>query len=258
VLQANDRLLARGTQWAQAQRGRIELLAIPSMAHRLLPMLVRDFTRTCPEVRVNVHDHPDPVLRQRLERGEGDLAIMTPAHDGAGRAMLPFLRDHFRVLLVAGHPLARKPQIDVRDLAAEPLILLRRGALLRSYMDVAIGSLQLQHPPLEVDQIGTLVGMVEAGLGVALLPAMGCPTPALRSVVNRPLHQTSVHRLIAFALPSAREPMPAVQAFIRDALKSLTAHRDRLPEGCDLLAISASDLRDFFEARPSTHATPRA
>lgn len=256
VLEANDRLLARGTQWAQAQRGRIELLAIPSMAHRLLPMLVRDFTRTCPEVRVNVHDHPDPVLRQRLERGEGDLAIVTPAHD-EGRAMLPFLRDHFRVLVVAGHPLARKPEIDVQELAAEPLILLRRGALLRSYMDVAIGSLQLQHPPLEVDQIGTLVGMVEAGLGVALLPAMGCPTPALRSVVNRPLHQASVHRLIAFALPAAREPMPAVQAFIRDALKSLAVHRDRLPEGCDLLPISASDLRDFFGARPSALAAPQ-
>ncbi len=251
VLGANERLLAHGTQWAQANRGRIELLAIPSMAHRLLPLLVKDFAEAYPEVRVEVHDHPDPILRQRLERGEGDLAIMTPAQDAVVGATLPFLRDHFRVLLAADHPLARQPEVDMRQLVAEPLILLRRGALLRSYMDVAIGSLQLQHPPLEVDQIGTLVGMVEAGLGITLLPAMGCPPPALRSVVNRSLRQTSVHRLIAFALPADREPMPAVQAFVRDALTSLTSHSDRLPEGCDLLPISIKKLRDFFGARSS-------
>lgn len=245
VLEANERLLARGTQWAQAYRGRIDLLAIPSVAHRLLPLLVKDFAKAYPEVRVEVHDHPDPVLRQRLERGEGDLAIMTPTQDGAGQPTLAFLRDHFRVLVASSHALAQQKFVDVRQLADAPLILLRRGALLRSYMDVAIGSLQLQHPPVEVDQIATLVGMVEAGLGVALLPAMGCPSPALRTVVNLPLRPASVHRLIAFALPAGRERMPVVQAFVRDALTSLAAHRGRLPPGCALLPVGTRKLSDF-------------
>lgn len=250
VLEANERLLERGADWSQARRGRIALGAIPSMAHRLLPMLVRDFSQAYPGVRVDVHDHPDPVLRQRLMRAEGDLAILTAGQDAASHATLPFLRDHFRVLLPAGHQLARQPCIDVKQLVGECLILLRRGALLRSHMDVAIGSLQLLQPPLEVDQMATLVGMVEAGLGVALLPALGCPTPQLRSLVNRPFQQPSVYREIAFALPAGRESMPAVQAFVRFALDSLAAHTSRLPEGCELLPSSPQTIQRFLVGTP--------
>lgn len=251
VLDANGHLLARSTQWARAHRGRVEVLAIPSVAHRLLPLLVKDFASAYPEVRVQVHDHPDPVLRQRLERGEGDVAIMTLTQDGASQATLPFLRDNFRVLVASGHPLARHKVVNLKHLANESLILLRRGAMLRSYMDVAIGPLKLQRPPVEVDQIGTLVGMVEAGLGVALLPAMGCPSSALRTVVNLPLHPASVHRLIAFVLPAGRECMPVVQSFVSDALSSLGKQRGRLPQGCELLPIGRNKLRAFVEPNPS-------
>lgn len=34
------------------------------MAHWLLPTLAREFTRRHPSVKVDVHDHADPVLRQ--------------------------------------------------------------------------------------------------------------------------------------------------------------------------------------------------
>ena len=89
------------------------------------------------------------------------------------------------------------------QLAGERLILLRRGALLRSYMDAAISALTLAHSPIEVDQPATLTGMVEAGLGVALLPALICPKPALRSVTTRPLSRPEIFRVIAFARPAA-------------------------------------------------------
>ncbi len=246
VLEANEHLLTRGTHWADVHRGRIELLAIPSMAYRLLPMLVRDFSNAYPDVRVEVHDHPDPVLRQKLDRGEGDLAIMTPVQDDNDQFSLPFLRDHFRVLMPADHPLARHKWIDSKQLLSERLVLLRRGALLRSYTDVAIGALSLQHSPLEVDQPGTLIGMVEAGLCIALLPAMSCPSVALRTVVTRPLKQPSVNRVIGFALSPGRQPMPAVHAFVRLALQSLAENKSHLPEGCELLPTSQKKIERFL------------
>lgn len=246
VLEANERLLSCGEAWAQARRGRIDLLAIPSMAVRLLPTLVRDYAQAHPEVTVSVHDHPDPTLRQRLERGEGDLAILTQGQQASNLVTLPFLRDNFRVLLAASHPLAERPSLEMRQLVAERLILLRRGTLFRSYMDVAIGSLQLTQTPLEVDQAATLVGMVEAGLGIAILPALSCPTPSLRSVVNRPLSHPSIHRLIAFALPKDREPMPAVRSFVSRGLGSLISHRMNLPEGCELLPAGGQKVQRFL------------
>jgi LysR family carnitine catabolism transcriptional activator len=249
VLEANERMMLRGSEWAHARRGRIELLSIPSMAHRLLPALVREFAKRHSSVNVDVHDHADPVLSQRLERGEGDLAIITQSDNAGSRVALPFLRDRFRVVIAASHPFAQQEVVEAAQLAGERLILQRRGALLRSHMDAAISALILTHVPIEVDQPATLTGMVEAGLGISLLPALLCPTPALRSVTTRPLIRPEIFRVIAFAQPAEREPMPAVQEFVRVALGFLAAKGDKLPEGCELLPVSAQRVKKFFSPR---------
>jgi LysR family transcriptional regulator, carnitine catabolism transcriptional activator len=246
VLEANEQLMRRGSEWARARRGRISLLSIPSMAHRLLPAVVLAFRGEHPQVDVEVHDHADPVLRQRLDRGEGDLAIVTLSEELGGRPQLPFLRDRFRVVCPAGHPLAERETVDGRQLAGERLILLRRGALFRSYMDVVLNQLPLRHVPLEVDQPGTLTGMVEAGLGVTLLPALSCPTPALRSIVTRPLRRPEVARLVGFVHLPEREWMPAEQAFVRTTLGLLREQSPQLPEGCEFLDPSAAKLQKFL------------
>ena len=251
VLEAYERMMARGADWAYVRRGRVELLTVPSIAHRVLPALVKAFTGAHAEVTIEVHDHADPVLRQRLERGEGDLAILSHGGSANAPSILPFLRDHFRVVLPSNHPMAKQDVIDAAQLAGEQLILLRRGALFRSYMDAATSGLSLRHEPIEVDQPGTLTGMVEAGFGISLLPALSCPTPALRSVTTRSLARPAVFRHIAFELPSDREPMPAVQAFVRSALDFLTSKPELLPEGCELISASTQRVKKFLVARPA-------
>ena len=246
VLQATEHMMSRGAEWADVRRGRIELLTVPSMAYRLLPGLVREFAASHDNVAVDLHDHADPALRQRMLRGEGDLAILTQNETAALFATLPFLRDRFRVLVAANHPFARQDSVEASQLAGERLILLRRGALFRSYMDAAIGSLTLSQVPIEVNQPGTLTGMVEGGLGIALLPAMSCPSPALRSVTSRPLARPDVFRMVAFALPPEREPTPAVQAFVRFALGYIADHARVLPEGCEFMPVGAQRLRKFL------------
>lgn len=248
VLQALEGMMARGAEWAKVRRGRVELLSIPSMAYRLLPRLVREFAKGHENVAIEVHDHPDPVLKQRLERGEGDLGLITQGENPGGRPVLPFLRDRFRVVVPANHPLARENVVEASQLAGERLILLRRGALFRSYTDAATSAITLSQPPIEVDQAGTLTGMVEGGLGIALLPALSCPSPALRSVTSRPLARPEVSRLIAFTLPSGREASPAVREFVRTAIDFLGVHPDQLPEGCELVPVGPAKLRKFLAA----------
>jgi LysR family transcriptional regulator, carnitine catabolism transcriptional activator len=185
-------------------------------------------------------------LRVRLERGEGDLAIVSLSDTSGTPAALPFLRDRFRVVIPSNHRFARQEVVEASQLAGERLILLRRGALFRSYMDAAISALTLAHAPIEVDQPGTLTGMVEGGLGISLLPALSCPTPALRSVMSRPLVRPEVFRLVAFAQAADRAAMPSIQEFVGTALAYLAANTNQLPEGCELLPVSAQRIRKFF------------
>jgi LysR family transcriptional regulator, carnitine catabolism transcriptional activator len=251
VLEDTERMMSRGAEWSNGRRGTVELLTLPSMAYRLLPSLVREFSKIYENVDVHVHDHADPVLRQRMQRGEGDLGIVTQNESAGAVSALPFLRDRFRVVVGAKHPFARQRVVEASQLASEQLILLRRGALFRSYMDAAINTLTLARPPIEVDQPGTLTGMVEGGLGISMLPALSCPSPALRSVTSVPLIRPEVFRLIAFALPPEREPMPAVKEFVRTALFFLSSHASDLPEGCELLPASSQRMKKFLQARPA-------
>jgi LysR family carnitine catabolism transcriptional activator len=246
VLDEMDRMMLRGAEWAAVRRGRIHLLAIPSVAHRLLPTLVREFNHRHENVAVEVHDHADPVLRQRLERGEGDLAIVSHTHSAAADSALPFLRDHFRVVMPSHHPFARLDAVEASQLVDQRLILLRRGALFRSYMDAAISRLTLAVPPIEVDQPGTLTGMVEGGLGISLLPALSCPSSSWSSVTSRPLVRPEISRLIAFAMPSGRHAMPAVREFVLCVLNALSESPPLLPQGCEFVSGGAQALGQLF------------
>jgi DNA-binding transcriptional LysR family regulator len=246
VLQENERLVLHGQQWAQARRGRISLLTVPSVAHRLLPGIVRHFSASRPEVVIEVHDHADPVLRQHIQRGEGDVAIFTKTQAEADERTLPFLRDPFRFVCHCDHPLATAAQVEGRQLGDERLILMRQGTLFRAYADTVLRELRLKYAPVEVDQPATLIGMVEAGLGVSLLPGLSCPPAALHTVVSVPLVKPDVFRQIVFFRAGEREPMPAVSAFVNDALDFLMQAPLSLPVGVQLSRPPAADIARFL------------
>lgn len=248
VLLENERLMRRGTQWASSRRGTLRLLSILSVAQRLLPSVIREFARAHEGTSVEVFDVPDPLLRQRLSRGEGDLAFISETNIGPGEVVLPFLRDPFFCVFPAEHRFASLGKIATRLLANEQLILPRRGTVLRSYVDGAMSRVDLKRPPIEVENLATLIGMVESGVGVCLIPALSCPPPALKSVLSRPIDQPSVFRRVAFARSRDQVPMPLVASFARLTLKMLDDGGLPLPTGVDYVRPTQNAVLKFLAA----------
>lgn len=246
VLGELERLLSHGTEWAKASRGFLSLLTVPSVAHQLLSSIVLEFGSRYPNVQIAVHDYVDPILRERMAHGQGDLAVGTDPGTREYGPFLPLVRDEFRVLLPAHHPLAANDAIEIRQLAKERLVLQRRGALVRAFVDPAFARLRLAHQPIEVNQTLTLLGMVEAGLGVSLVPALLAPSPSLRSVVTRPLSRAAISRTIGFLRSRERVAMPALQAFVNVALEYVEANAQTLPAGVHAVKHSAPALAGFF------------
>lgn len=246
VLGELERLISHGTEWAGASRGHLSLLAVPSVAHQLLASIVLEFGSIYPKVQITVHDYVDPILLERMAQGEGDLAVATDPGTREFGPFLPLVRDDFRVVLPAHHPLAAQDAIDVRQLAKERLVLQRRGALLRAHIDPALARIRLAHPPIEVNQTLTLLGMVEAGLGVSLLPGLVAPSPSLKSVVTRPLARPTISRTIGFVRSRERVAMPALQAFVNVALSYVEVNARALPAGVHPVKSVASALDSFF------------
>lgn len=243
VLRENERLVTHGAEWATASRGHLTLLTVPSIAHRLLPEIVRLYQERYPNIQINIHDHPDPVLRERMHQGDGDLAILTQSEVSKGSPFLPILKDEFLVLLPKQHPLAELKTIPASRLASEQWVVQRPGALLRDYIEPLLAKVQPAKALLEVSQTGTVTGMVEAGLGISVLPGLICPDTSHTSVVARPLVRPTLARTLGFSHSGERAPMPAVAAFVTMTVKHLQARTNRLPAGVSPVTPHQETLR---------------
>ena len=248
VLAENERLMRRGTEWAMSQRGTLRLLSILSVAQRLLPGVMRAFAREHEGASIEVFDVPDPLLRQRLSRREADLGFISETNIGPGEVVLPFLRDPFFCVFPTEHPFAKLSKVPTRLLANEQLILPRRGTVLRSYVDGAISRVNLKRPPVEVEHLATLIGMVENGVGVCLIPALSCPPAALQSVLARPIDAPKIFRRVAFAKSRDQATMPLVGSFVHLTLKLLESGELVLPAGVEFMPPTPSAVQRFLQA----------
>jgi len=119
------------------ETGRIVVGAMPLSRHFLLPGAINAFARRCPEVEVHAVDGPYEELLHGLRHGEIDLLI------GALRDPLPLedvvqerlFDDPLTIVARANHPLRNKSRISIRELAAYPWVVPRRGTPTRDHFE---------------------------------------------------------------------------------------------------------------------------
>jgi len=107
-------------------------------------------------------------------------------------------------------PFAGKRSIALKDLISSPLILMGRDSSVRTVVDRALAAIgHFAAPAYEASYISTALGMVEAGLGVAILPASVLHMGGARGLVSRPIHNPRVDREVGFIQVRGRTPSPA-------------------------------------------------
>ncbi|GAB7534579.1 LysR family transcriptional regulator [Burkholderia sp. 3C] len=163
---------------ARAQRGevgRLEISYASSMVYSgILPALLSAFERIAPDVAVGLTEADQQSQITFLEEGRADVAVLRlPA--GALPAMLQTVvvrREGVMACLREDHRLAGKP-VHVADLRDEPFLAthLREG---HGFYDTALRVCRAAgFAPRIVSrshQFSTIVGLVAAGRGVALVP----------------------------------------------------------------------------------------
>jgi DNA-binding transcriptional LysR family regulator len=115
----------------QGGKSRLRLAAFTSALSSFVPGAVRDLRRAHEDLVVQVLQLETREAIERLRRGEADLAVVhhlpgVAVPETAGLRRRPLLVDHLYVVLPEGHSLARRDEVSVADLEAQPLILPRR------------------------------------------------------------------------------------------------------------------------------------
>ena len=114
-----------------------------------------------------------PVLLDRLRAGTIDVAILALPIRGHEFEILPLLTERLFVALPPKHTLAGRRALSLKDLRAEPFLLLRDGHCFRDTAVAACDRVRLNPQIIfESGQFSSLLSMVGAGMGVSIVPQM--------------------------------------------------------------------------------------
>ena len=228
ALKDNARRLAGG------EVGRITLGCITTAAYNVLPQLLPEFQRRHAGVKVVLQEATSDIQLTALKEARMDAGLVLPPVEDAQLRYLPLFRDQLVAALPAALPptwkagapgLAAAGPVALRALATHSFILFPRHAGPGLY-DLIVGFCRRAgfSPRIEQEatQMQTIVSLVAAGMGVALVPAS---MQALRrtGVRYRALAEKSPPVETGLAWRSDNDS-PALQAFVQLARAYYRTH----------------------------------
>jgi LysR family carnitine catabolism transcriptional activator len=206
---ANARELAAG------RRGSVRVAALPSVCASLLPEAMARLARTHPGIEVSLHDAVADRVMSLVRAEEADLGIGAFLHLDRALQFAPLFVDRMVAVLPARHRLAAHRQLTLRQLAAHPLVLTDAHSSVRAAIERALVAERVQaRPAYEVTYMSTAVGLVRAGLGIAILPATAFELQGLQRLATRPVAGAAMRRSIGVVRKRGRSLSPAQAAFL--------------------------------------------
>lgn len=211
--------------------GPMRLAVIPTVAPFLLPRILAGLNERWPRLQPYVREMMTGIACEALQRGSVDCVLLALPAACGDVEMLEVAVDRL-VLATPAEDDAPSTPIALDGIDADRLLLLEDGHCLR---DHALAACKVSGPAsdarLVASTLDTLVRLVDAGLGVTLLPAMGVAAGLLDGsrVRSRPIAGDDAERRIALVW---RQGHPRADEFrllgetIRDAVAFTGAGAD--------------------------------
>jgi DNA-binding transcriptional LysR family regulator len=158
---------------AEGTVGRLTIGFVSTVDYSILPPLVRRFRQKYPGITLKLLELTGDRQQALLQSGELDLGLSILPSPASDLTMRPVFREPLIAAVPASHRLAGRRRTALRSLALEPFIQFPR-VLAPGLYDLAIAACQkagfTPHLAQEAIQMQTILGLVAAGLGVALVP----------------------------------------------------------------------------------------
>lgn len=203
---------------AALQRGRVSIALLPSLAAAWLPPVLALFHARHPAIQLQVSDLLSESCIAQVASGQADLALAAIRADTEELQAEWFCADHLYLVCREDHALARLPVPRMADLQSQPFIQLARHSSVRQYLESQAAAPAL-NTLLEVEHLATVMGMVRAGLGISVVPALALFHFVQPGLVTRPLADADRQRDLYLVRRRQRSLSPAAQAFHALALE---------------------------------------
>ncbi|WP_199182566.1 LysR family transcriptional regulator [Cryobacterium sp. N19] len=203
--------------------GLVRLVAFPSASATLVPSLLARMKARHSQISVTYLEAEPPEAVAAVRENRADLAItfsypgdrVDPHRDSAqGLRVATLRRDEMMLVLPVGHSLDSVTPIDLGELADENWVAgcpRCRGHLL----DLCDRRGFAPRISYETDNVAAVFGLVEAGIGVALLPALAIESVGRRAGVSIRATTGRDHRTLHAVTAARAERVPALAAALR-------------------------------------------
>lgn len=212
---------------AGLRAGRVRLVSFPSGSSTLVPTALAALRAAHPGTRVFLEEAEPPKSVELLREGDCDVALAFRYEGAAGAeewddlVVRPLLTDRLVALVPEGHRLARTAgAVAIGELARESWIAgcpRCRGQL----VEVCEGAGFSPRIDFATDDYPAVVGLVGAGLGVAVLPQLAVESVRPRGVRTVTLEPAVRREIVALTLPDLAQ-VPAVSATLDELARAGT------------------------------------
>ncbi len=173
VIEASDDIVAIAATHRDPLAGPLRVAFLPTIGPYLLPLIIARLRKALPRLDLLLYEFQTGPMLEKLAGGALDLGVLALPVDLHGLEARPLYSEPFVVALPQGHPLAKRAQLRIADLAGETLLLLEDGHCLREQALEVCSRLSVhERSDFRATSIETLRHMVASGSGITLLPEL--------------------------------------------------------------------------------------
>jgi DNA-binding transcriptional LysR family regulator len=184
---ALDTVQTRAVDLKTGQGGVLRIAAIAAFANAFLPVAIRRFRASRPNVVVSLQAMSALQVATTVAHHQADLGFIIDSMSMPGISVGALCSSAFGCVMPRRHPLARKTTVTAADLAEETLVCLGRhlplgNLAMRVFADADIPL----RTAIEVSQSTVACALVRAGTGLALLDGLSLMGAPGNDLVLRP------------------------------------------------------------------------
>ena len=174
ILSKVEGIKAVAREHTQPDEGRLRIATTHTQARYALPEVIQGFIKKYSKVSLQMSQGTPAQISDAAAKGEADFAIATESlHLYNDLVMLPCYHWNRSIIVTKDHPLARKQELSISDIAKYPLVTYVFGFTGRSELDAAfekVGAVpKVAFTATDADVIKTYVRL---GVGIGVIASM--------------------------------------------------------------------------------------
>ena len=171
ILHTYEKLLSELQEMKKVISGTIRISTVYSIGLHELPPFIKKFLHDFPSVNVRIEYRRSNLVYEDILHNSVDFGLVAFPVKQRQIEVLPFRNDHLVLITHPQHPLAKRAEIDIRDLSGQKVIGFDPDIPTRKAVDAIFREHNLEiEPVMEFDNIETVKRAVEIDHGVAIVP----------------------------------------------------------------------------------------